>query len=529
MSLTIALLLLSAPASSAVDRVTVLADRAEVVRVATTRCRDGRASATFSGLPLALDVRTLAPIARAPARAIGTTSREISTAVDDRSRERARVDEELRRIDLQLRGLDDEARTLDERVAQLAAYARHVDPLVREDMRSAKPQLDAWRRSVDQLARDEVSARRAQAALAPRRRALEATRERLAAERDRLGGADERVTREVEVAVDCGGAIEARVELGYVVPGARWYPEYGVYFTPSGPAKTGRGQVEILVAAQVAQATGEDWSDVELVLSTAKPRLGTEAPLPAAIVVDGRPASAEKVVIAGSEDRSSLSAGSGASGAPPSVARLEDGGRAFTLRFPGRATVRADGRPYWLPLDTVTTTGEAKLVAVPKLSPYVFRAITLENPARYPLMAGRARLHRGGSFVGEVPLPHTGPGVPLELSLGVDGELRVERAELGDLDRSPGFLSSTRRIERRLEIMLANQGQGAEKVELRENVPVSKDEALRVTLDAAATTPGFSHDALRGIYTWRVELAPGASKKIRLGYTIALPESWKVR
>lgn len=529
MSLSLALLLLSVPASSAVDRVTVLADRAEVVRVATTRCSDGRASATFSGLPLALDARTLAPSARAPARAIGTTSREVSTAVDDRSRERARVDDELRRVEVQLRGLDDEARTLDERVALLAAYTRHVDPLVREDMRAAKPQLDTWKRSVDQLARDELAARRAQAAISPRRRGLEATRDRLAAERDRLGGPDERVTREVEVAVDCGGASEARVELGYVVPGARWYPEYGVYFTPSGSTKTGRGQVELVVAAQVAQATGEDWSNVELVLSTAKPRLGTEAPLPAPIVVDGRPASSEKVVVAGSEDRSSLSAGSGASGAGPSAAQLEDGGRAFTLRFPGRATVRADGRPYWLPLDTVTTTGEAKLVAVPKLSPYVFQAITLENPARYPLMAGRARLHRGGSFVGEVELPHTGPGVPLELSLGVDGELRMERAELGDLERSPGFLSSTRRIERRLELTLTNQGQGTEKVELRENVPVSKDEALKVTLDAAATTSGFTHDALRGLYTWRVELPRGATKKVRFGYTIALPDSWKVR
>jgi uncharacterized protein (TIGR02231 family) len=529
MSLSIALLLLSVPAASAVDRVTVLSDRAEVVRVATAACREGRASATFSGLPLALDVRTLVPSARAPARAIGTTSREVSTAVDDRSRERARLDDEVRRAEVQLRGLDDEARTLDERVAQLAAYARHVDPLVREDMRSAKPQLEAWRRSVDQLARDELTARRAQVALAPRRRAIEATLDRLRAERARLGEPDERATREVEVAVDCGGAGEARVELGYVVPGARWYPEYGVYFTPSGATKTGRGQVQLLVAAQVAQATGEDWSNVELVLSTAKPRLGTEAPLPAPIVVDGNPASSEKVVVAGREDRSSLSAGSGGGGVAPSAVQLEDGGRAFTLRFPGRATVRADGRPYWLPLDTLTANAEAKLIAIPKLSPYVFQALALENPARYPLMAGRARLHRGGSFVGEVDLPHTGPGVPLELSLGVDGEVRVERAELGDLDRSPGFLSSTRRIERRLEIALAHQGRTAERVELRENVPVSKDEALKVTLDAAATTPGFAHDALRGIYTWRVELAPGATKKVRLGYTIALPEGWKVR
>lgn len=62
------------------------------------------------------------------------------------------------------------------------------------------------------------------------------------------------------------------VVLRYGVPGARWAPAYSVSFSPS------LDKAELTMRAMLAQRTGEDWSNVELTLSTADPNEWREIP-----------------------------------------------------------------------------------------------------------------------------------------------------------------------------------------------------------------------------------------------------------
>ncbi|MBW1873021.1 MAG: DUF4139 domain-containing protein, partial [Deltaproteobacteria bacterium] len=61
-------------------------------------------------------------------------------------------------------------------------------------------------------------------------------------------------------------------ELEYFVPGASWTPAYDIHF------HTNLGKVMIKTGGMVRQATGEDWNDVKLDLSTAIPGQGIELP-----------------------------------------------------------------------------------------------------------------------------------------------------------------------------------------------------------------------------------------------------------
>src|SRR5207248_3289158 len=97
---------------------------------------------------------------------------------------------------------------------------------------------------------------------------------------------------------------------------------------------------------------------------------------------------------------------------------LDDRGQSFLLTIPGKATVIADGRPYWMPVDVVSTDADARLVTVPKLRPYVYRMAKLANPASYPLLAGKLHTYRGGSYVGDTWLEYKGLREPIEASLG---------------------------------------------------------------------------------------------------------------
>lgn len=283
------------------------------------------------------------------------------------------------------------------------------------------------------------------------------------------------------------------------------------------------------MSAVVQQATGEDWSDATLVLSTAKPKLGGEAPYPRPLYLSGYEASSDKTMVAGQERREALESGAASSGSGPKSAALEDGGRAVSFKLPHPVTVRSDGRPYWLPVDVVQGRGESKLVTVPKLSPRVYQVLSTTNFASYPLLAGVAHTHRGGSYIGDAALRYLGPGEPIELSLGLDDELLAERVDLKEIDRSPGFLSKTKKLEREYRIKLKNNAASPSKIEVRESIPVSKDEEIRVELIEKKTTRGYRFDALRGFVTWSIELAAGSEKAVDLSYVVKLPDDWKIR
>jgi uncharacterized protein (TIGR02231 family) len=158
----------------------------------------------------------------------------------------------------------------------------------------------------------------------------------------------------------------------------------------------------------------------------------------------------------------------------------------------------------------------------------VYQVVSLTNPAAYPLLEGRVRSYRGGSYVGDSKLTHQGVGAPFEISLGIDEELKVERKTLDEKDKATGILSSTKQLVRAFRISLTNRAAAAESVELRENIPVSKIAEVRVELTGARTTAGYQLDAARGILTWSVPLKPAEQRAIDVGYVIRLPDDWQV-
>lgn len=77
-----------------------------------------------------------------------------------------------------------------------------------------------------------------------------------------------------QVVIDCGSATPGKltVEISYLVPDASWNPEYTLRYEEESK------QVELTYSALIGQATGEDWDDVNVVLSTAAPQFGAALP-----------------------------------------------------------------------------------------------------------------------------------------------------------------------------------------------------------------------------------------------------------
>ena len=523
-----------APASKRldkIDRVVVFADRAEVTRVSPATCKGGTASVTFANLPDAIDPRTLRGDADGPAVVVGvsTSSQALTEHLDAQVK---KLQDEIQDLDDQLTRLARAQHDEDQRLQTVRSYGPWFRTLISEDLRQPSPEIARWEQLLTTIQTESLTSSKARVGRQAEARTLSRRRERLANRLGRLNPSTAPSSTVATVAVQCGSTSSPKVRLSYVVPGARWSPEYDLHYASAGrskTAKTGKGEAVLTVAGVVTQSTGEDWNDAEIWLSTAKPRLGGEAPLPNPIYVYGAPEEEQKTLVQAQEVRAESLKESEATGSAVAGAALEDGGKAFVLKLPRRVTVHADGRPYWFPVDDVKASAVGSLVAVPSLSPWIFQVASLKNPAPYPLLAGTIHVFRGDTYVGDESLPYRAPGEEIELSLGIDEEITLERQDLVKRNREGGFFSGEQGIEQAWRVMLHNRSGGLVDVEIREQVPVSKSADVVVTMNKDKTTKGYTLDPLRGHLKWTVQLKSGGTATRDLAFAIALPKAWALQ
>ena len=248
----------------------------------------------------------------------------------------------------------------------------------------------------------------------------------------------------------CTGSNTVQSALYYVVPSASWTPESDLFVE----TKNGDGKLKLQVSAQIRQATGEDWRNANITLSTAQPNLGSHALYPAPIRVNGAPNQEQKVMVQSTEDRSSLSnAGAVRSGA--TNVTIDDNGQSMQLSLPHRTTILSNGQAHWVPIDVIIGDGALQQVSIPRATPYVFETVTFSNPAPYSLLGGAMHLYKNGSYIGDHQHVTTAPGEKMEISLGTLSHLRVERKTLTD-KRDTKLLGKSQQLTRAYAISIQN-------------------------------------------------------------------------
>lgn len=509
--------LLGAP--SGIEEVILLADRAEVIRRGRSPCTNGAAKVEFERLPIVLDTRTLRAESTAETSVL-SLRHEVEEGPDEPLA--ARTDERSA-LSAQRLALDHRRARLSEQKARLDRLTALYRVAVTEQMTSPRPPRSRWAQALDQLRSERT-------ALAQARRKLKADEAAWARRNDfvtrKLQRRSDETRRSVRAIVStaCNGEA-AEVRLAYVVPQARWRPEYDIDFRPS---QDGRGQVRLTVSAIVEQSTGEDWDEIKLRLSTARPRLGADAPRLGPILLSGRQRKKGKVLVQEYERRADLSSGNAGGNRGPSGAQLDDGGTTVALTIPGRVTVLADGRKHWFPIDETRTDAQQKWVALPCLKRSVFRVAEFKNPAAYPLLAGRINTFIQGAFVGHSPLEFTATGEAREVSLGFEPGLALERKQRTDKAAVNGFLKRTKQWARAFRSTIANRSVQTITVEVREQIPVSQNEEIEVSIVEEGTTRPYRLDRDRGIVSWTVTVPAGKTQKVDFAYEIEFPDDWKV-
>ena len=334
----------------------------------------------------------------------------------------------------------------------------------------------------------------------------------------------------VELQVLKGGNLD--LSVSYMVRGASWRPIYDAR------ASFEKNEVELVFYGIVKQTTGEDWEDVEIILSTAKPVIGGRMPYvspwflrPYQPIARIKGLKMEAPMYQRRAFEEEIRPGEGRR---PEVeyARVEEKGIAVVYKLARKATVKSDGSEHKLPVSSQILKAKFEYSTYPRLSPFAYLGTRVTNSSKLQLLAGRVNIFLEGDFVGSSSIDNIAPGEEFDLYLGVDENVKVKRECLEkrvDETLIAGIPSRTKRITLKYKVSVENYKSKTINVRLFEAMPVSQDERIKVKIKDVSLQPDEKDwKDRKGVWLWKLKLEPKAKQEIFYTLLIEHPRDMQV-
>ena len=134
------------------------------------------------------------------------------------------------------------------------------------------------------------------------------------------------------------------------------------------------------------------------------------------------------------------------------------------------------------------------------------------------MLAGPVELIREGGWVGRTSVGFVAPGEEFELSWGPEPTLRVRR-EVEDSKDESRVLSSWISKGHLVDLRVSNFGPSKRRLFVRERIPVSEIEKIKIEFDAKSATDDAQPDS-HGFVTWEIELDGHDRKRLTFAYAV---------
>jgi uncharacterized protein (TIGR02231 family) len=503
----------SLPAKSAIAAVTVYSDRAVVTRQAAIKLdATGVVEVTFDQLPAALVDQSLQVTGRGVAQATILDVTPRITHVDFTPNERVKV------LQDEQRSLQKQRRVLDDRVAGLKSQENSLERI--ESAATTAPTKDsAPRLTIEESNKLLTFLIEQRGRLAAERQAIDTQTEDLAAKQaaverqlNELRGAGSRSFKTVVVRLETASTGELDLALSYTLPGASWTPNYDVRVNSAEHA-VGLGYFGL-----VRQNTGEDWKDVALTLSTARPSLGGQPPALSTWVVDV----AERMRLDAFEAKSAPAGAGEMMQLMDKKAKLAYGGvttiggsfnlaatptpiaaaqamidthvtsASFKVTTP--ASVPSDNSLQKIPITAARLVSAPEYLAIPKQLAAAFLTTKVTNSSEFPLLAGTMNVFLDGTFVA------------------------IKRKLNNRFTEDTGIVTKGKRVTYDSTLTVQNNKKTAEKIVVLDQLPISRNEKVVVKLLAPADRDQKPESD--GTLRWTFSLQPGEKREIPMKFAV---------
>ncbi|MEO0472622.1 MAG: mucoidy inhibitor MuiA family protein [Bacteroidota bacterium] len=523
-----------------ITAVTVYPDRALVSRVGSLKLPTGRQKLSLPGLPGSM----LTDSVQVEGRGSGSIL-DVKVVSQPQAQN---AHPAIQKLEEQLLGMQEQIMLLDKKKARLEGEKSFIEGMARRltaegQEGEAELSLDKWREMLGFYAAESERIDLAIHRLEQEHRRHHKIIQQIQQQIRDIRGRNQQQLWDLELEIDVAEEGDMHFKADYQVMGPSWEPRYEIRAFPQ------EGEVGIRYQALVRQNTGEDWGNVALRISTARPKIGGNPPELKPMLVDRVRPPKPKVAAAPmkkSTVRASRSAGlemakemswGGAEleEAAPVMespeAKVESESNSVRFHIDGASNVPPDNNQHQLNIMQTRIKADITYLAVPAKSPLVYLIAKMRNETDYPFLEGRAMIFMEQHFVGKARIKYVATGAEFDAPLGTDQDVSTERKSIEAFASSEGFIGKKRRNLFSWELSLTNQKAFPIKVRVQDQFPKSVLEEVKVELLEPKPRSGQPVIDKHNIICWEEKVQPGQKWQAKLTYAVVAQEGlrWEMR
>lgn len=342
--------------------------------------------------------------------------------------------------------------------------------------------------------------------------------------------------------------LDDEIALSYSVGNITWRTSYDARLIET---NNGKHKVNITCYANITQRTGEDWEDVNISLTTAKPSSAQIPDIYPAYLEAYKRKPVTKTLQSNEEqiedgfydeemeeaeapyDEELPEAEASPPGesleAPdkPSYSEVSDSTINKTFHLDGIHSIFSNGDPHTLTIFETELPTSLTYETVPKIVEYVYLKGRIKNSTTYPFLSGKLNIIRKSGYIGSGTMKYVAPNESFDMSFGIDEDIKVRRVCIKDeLKKDKVGFNQHRYFG--YDIELKSFKDNTEQVSIKENIPVSELKEVKVKLKDNTTT-GYELNEKEGIIEWKINIDNGKKKHFLLYYEIEASKSFNLK
>ncbi|MDD4295038.1 MAG: mucoidy inhibitor MuiA family protein [Candidatus Omnitrophica bacterium] len=339
-----------------------------------------------------------------------------------------------------------------------------------------------------------------------------------------------------DILIDLAAGIEsdAVLKVSYLVGGVSWSPEYDLR------ADIANAKVGLTAYGVITQNTGEDWDDVNVTLSTARPSMNNAFPninpwilRPRVLARKGYRAVAKAQAVESELMFEDSTVSADKFGAEINKkTKIVEQGVAVAYVLPDKVDIKTGNDKNKYLIAEQILDGLFLYSAYPKAAANAYLMCKLTNSGKSQYRYGPANLFISDNYVGKTYLPNMGTDQETSVYFGADERVKVEKIELArNVDDTfiAGIKSQKVRLNLKYKLKVENYNPEEINIELFDTIPVSEQDDIKIKIDMITDEPAEKEwEDKKGVWRWNFKLLPGKEKTIEYDLLIEYPRSMDI-
>lgn len=526
---------------SKVTEAIVYTNAAQVDRRAQVDVQEGLNEVIFTNVPENLNEATLTVSAGGTARAkiLDAKTKTIFLERPESARIRE-LEDEIRGLEDEVVAFENQQTVLQEEREFLRSIKLYAGQQIPEDLVTKMPkteELDSLNSFLKKKWQDsyvrELEIKRDL-------RKLNEKLEKLRKELNQLQQARCKEKRVISIELDVEQKGELTVVASYLMYQASWYPEYDARVDYENQ------KVELVCLGIVKQTSGEDWQNVQLTLSTAKPTISGRMPELGSWILrpyqtppmsrrtgvpvfdlemmkkqEGIDAKSAWAVLPEPEEAS----------AGRMYAQAEEKLTSVNYKIARAVDIKSDGTKHRLPVFSEDFSVNFRYATTPKLTPFAYLVSKVTNE-REQLLPASVRIFLDEVYVGSSTIDAIGKGEEFDLYLGIDEGVKVKREKLKEEIQEiwiAGIKRKNKVVQTTYKITIENYKSKDIKVDLFDHFPVSQTDQIAVKIQEVMPKPTEEdYEDTKGLMRWELDIKPRQKQEVSYTYQVEHPRDMNI-